>query len=90
MQSGATVLGVLRRARETLENGTYDGIVVAISSLRNEANGGTRDLAYFALMDTIELEGGTGSIEALATGESRARLLRLFDATIERITSALH
>lgn len=85
-----TVLAVLRRARNLVESGQSEGALVAISSVCNEANGRTRDLAYFALMDTIELEGGTGSIEALATGESRVRLLRLFDATIQRIISTLH
>ena len=41
-------------------------------------------MSYFALVDTIELEGGTGSIETLAAGESTAFLLRLFDVTIQR------
>jgi hypothetical protein len=90
MHSCATVIGVLRRARDILEHGECERILTAISSLREEASGRTRDLAYFALMDTIELEGGTGSIEALAAGGGRARLLRLFDATIERITATLH
>ncbi|MFL5260362.1 MAG: hypothetical protein ACJ8AS_11460 [Hyphomicrobiales bacterium] len=90
MQAGATVLGVLRRARDLVQSGRSEGILAAISSLGEEASGPTRDLAYFAIMDTIELDGRAGSIEGLAAEGSRAGILRLFDATIQRITSALH
>jgi hypothetical protein len=90
MNSGSTVLAVLRRGRELLASGQSVGIISTISSLRDQASGRTRDLAYFALMDTLLLSGGEASISLLAEPESRAGALKLFDDTIRRITATLH
>jgi hypothetical protein len=90
MNSGSTVLTVLRSARERLANGQSAGIMSAVSSLRDQASGRVRDLAYFALLDTLLLRGGEASISLLAEPGSRARAVALFDDTIRRISSTLH
>jgi hypothetical protein len=90
MNSGTTVLGVLRKARELVASGQSVGIISAIGSLRDHASGRVRDLAYFALLDTLLLSGAEASIARLAEPESRPRAIALFDDTIRRITSTLH
>ena len=90
MNSGTTVLAVLRQARELLASGQTVGIISAISSLRDHASGRMRDLAYFALLDTLLLSGAEASIAMLAEPEGRPKAIALFDDTIRRIASTLH
>ena len=90
MKPGWSVLAVLRKARELLASGQSAGVIATISSLREQTSGRVRDLAYFALLDTLLLSGGEASIAALDEPESPAEILDLFDDTIKRISSALH
>jgi hypothetical protein len=90
MNSGTTVLAVLRKARELLASGQSAGVISAIGSLRDHASARVRDLAYFALLDTLLLSGGEASIAMLAEADSRPEAIELFDDTIRRITSTLH
>jgi hypothetical protein len=85
-----TVLGLLRAARDLVSSGRQAGIIDAISSLRADAAGPVRDLAYFALLDTATLSQGEASLSLLASGDSPDDALALFDATIRRITATLH
>ncbi len=90
METGTTVLGVLKKARELLSTGQSDGIIRAISSLRGEASGRTRDLAYYALLDTATMSRGDASLAMLSRTGAPEAALALFDATIRRITATLH
>jgi hypothetical protein len=90
MNSGSTVLTLLRQARELLVSGTTPCIISAISSLREQSSGRTRDLAYFAVMDTMMLGGAETTISLLAQPQDQAKALRMIDDTIKRITSTLH
>lgn len=90
MSSAATVLTVLREARDLLLSGKTPCIISAISSLREQASGRTRDLAYFAVMETMMLGGVEATISSLAQPESQANALRMIDATIKRMTPTLH
>ncbi len=47
MENRITVLGVLRKARDLVSTREHPGIIEAISSLKSEASGPTRDLAYY-------------------------------------------
>jgi hypothetical protein len=66
------------------------GIIEAISSLKDEASGPTRDLAYFAVLETASLGKGDGSLSLLACSQDEGTAIELFDATIKRIVSTLH
>jgi hypothetical protein len=90
MNSGSTVLAVLRRARELLVSGETPCIISAISSLKGQSSSRTRDLAYFAIMETMMLGGAETTISLLAQPENQANALRMVEATIKRMTSTLH
>lgn len=89
MTTSTTVLGLLRKARDLVSAGERADIIEAISSLRDEASGPLRDLAYYALLDTVTLRTGAASLTLLASGRPDDAL-ELFDATIKRIVSKLH
>jgi hypothetical protein len=90
MNSGSTVLTVLRQARELLVSGTTPSIISAISTLKEQSSGRTRDLAYFAIMETMMLGGAETTISLLAQPQNQANALKMIDATIKRVTSTLH
>jgi hypothetical protein len=90
MNSGSTVLTVLRQARELLVSGQTPCIISAISSLKEQSSGRTRDLAYFAVMETMTIGGAETTISLLAQPENQANALRMIEATIKRMTSTLH
>jgi hypothetical protein len=90
MNSGWTVLAVLRQARELLVSGETPCIISAISSLKGQSSSRTRDLAYFAIMETMMLGGAETTISLLAQPENQANALRMVEAAIERMTSTLH
>ena len=90
MNSGSTVLTVLRQARELLVSGETPCIISAISSLKGQSSSRTRDLAYFAVMETMMLGGVEPTISLLAQPENQANALRMIEATIKRMTSTLH
>jgi N-acetylmuramic acid 6-phosphate (MurNAc-6-P) etherase len=90
MNSGSTVLSVLREARELLASGKTPCIISAISSLKEQSSGRTRDLAYFAVMETMMLDGAEATISLLAQPENQAHALRMVEATIKRLTSTVH
>jgi hypothetical protein len=90
MENRITVLGVLRKARDLVSTREHPGIIEAISSLKSEASGPTRDLAYYAILDTMMLTKGEASIAVLSGPDAQDSALELFDATIRRITSTLH
>ena len=90
MDHRTTVLGVLRKARELVSNREHPGIIEAISSLKGEASGRTRDLAYYAILETMMMNRGGASIAVLSAPEARDGTVELFDATIRRITAKLH
>ena len=90
MDNRITVLGLLKKARERISTGASDGILPAISALRQEASGPTRDQAYYAILDTIGMREGDASITLLSRPEEPEALVAVLDATIKRITSALH
>jgi hypothetical protein len=73
-----------------VSTGQRAGIIDAISSLRTEASGPLRDLAYYALLDTATLRSGDASLSALAAAGCPDDALDLVDATIKRIASKLH
>ncbi len=83
-----TVLGTLHKARELVHAGVCDGLFEAIGALRGEASGPVRDCAYFALMETAAAGDGVASFTTLARPGEAA--LTLLDATIVRLTAALH
>jgi hypothetical protein len=68
----------------------HTDIIDAISSLKSEASGPTRDLAYYAILDTMMMTKGEASISVLSGSDAQDSALELFDATIRRITSTLH
>jgi hypothetical protein len=90
MDTRITVLGVLKKARERVSTGQSDGILPAISALRGEASGPTRDQAYYAILETVGLCRGLASITSLSRSDDQEALVQVFDATIRRIASALH
>jgi hypothetical protein len=90
MNSGSTVLTVLRQARELLVSGETPCIISAISSLKGQSSSRTRDLAYFAVMETMMLGGAETTISSLAQPENQANALRMIEDTIKRMTSTLH
>ncbi len=90
MSTRLTLLGLLRKARDRVSTGESDGILPAISGLRDEASGPTRDQAYYAILDTMGLGAGEASITLLAEPRSPEALVQVFDATIKRMTAALH
>jgi hypothetical protein len=90
MESRTTVLGVLRKACDLVGNGQHPGIIEAISSLRDEASGRTRDLAYYAVLETATIGRGEASLAMLASDDRKEPAIELLQATIRRITSGLH
>jgi hypothetical protein len=90
MNSGSTVLTVLRQARDLLAGGKTPCIISAISSLKEHSSGRTRDLAYFAVMETMMLGGAEATISLLDQPRDQANALRAIDDTIKRMTSTLH
>jgi hypothetical protein len=83
-----TVLGVLKKACDLVGSGQSLGIIEAISSLRDQASGRTRDLAYYAVLETAMVSRGDASLAMLADQKEPA--MELLQATIRRIMSALH
>lgn len=90
MANPTTVLGLLRRARDLVSARKHTDIIDAISSLKGEASGPTRDLAYYALLETMMMAKGEASISVLSAPDAGDTAIELFDATIRRITSTLH
>jgi hypothetical protein len=84
-----TVLGVLRKACDLVGSGQSLGIIEAISSLRAEASGRTRDLAYYAVLETAMVSRGDASLAMLA-GDQKEPAIELLRSTIRRLMSALH
>lgn len=85
-----TVLGVLRKACELVGSGQSLGIIEAISSLRDEASGRTRDLAYYAILETAMASRGDASLAMLADSGQTESAIELLQSTIRRLMSALH
>jgi hypothetical protein len=90
MEHRTTVLGLLRKARDLVSTRQHPGIIEAISSLKGEASGRTRDLAYYALLETMMMSKGEASISVLCETDAQGDAVELFDATIRRIASTLH
>ena len=90
MENRTTVLGLLRKARDLVSTRQHPGIIEAISSLKGEASGPTRDLAYYALLETMMMKKGEVSISVLCQPDVQDEAVELFNATIRRITSTLH
>ena len=90
MEGRTTVLGLLRRSRELVSVWQHTDIIYAINSLKGEASGPTRDLAYYALLETMMMSKGEASISVLSAPDAQYTVLELFDATIRRTTSPLH
>lgn len=82
-----TVLQALRKARDLIEAGGHDGIFEAVHALKGEASGPTRDCVYYALMETATDRVGAAFAPLSRPSEGA---LALLDATIERLTSAMH
>ncbi len=89
MDHQATVLGILKKARDLVDAGHYAGIIEAISALKTEASGPKRDLAYYAVLETASAGCGDVGVSALSAA-SRDATMALLDATIKRMTSKLH
>lgn len=85
-----TVLGVLRKACDLVGSGQSLGIIEAISSLREEASGRTRDLAYYAVLETAMVSRGDASLAMLADRGQTESAIELLQSTIRRLMSALH
>jgi hypothetical protein len=85
-----TVLSVLKKACDLVGSGQSLGIIEAISSLRDQTSGRTRDLAYYAVLDTAMASRGDASLAMLASAEQKDSAMELLQATIRRIMSALH
>jgi hypothetical protein len=85
-----TVLGVLKKACDLVGSGQSLGIIEAISSLRDQTSGRTRDLAYYAVLETAMASRGNASLAMLASAEQKDSAMELLQATIRRIMSALH
>ncbi len=90
MESRATVLSVLKKACELVSSGRHGGIIEAISSLRDEASGRTRDLAYYELLETAMIGHGDASLATLAGIRQKEPAIELFQATIRRVSARLH
>lgn len=90
MESRTTVLGVLRRACDLVGNGHNLGIIEAISSLQEEASGRTRDLAYYAVLETAMMDRGDASLAMLTNDDQKESVVELLQATIRRMMSGLH
>lgn len=90
MQTHTTVLGVLRKACDLVGTGQHPGIIEAISSLRDEASGRTRDLAYYAVLETAMMNRGDASLTMLAGAEQKEPVVELLQATIRRMMASLH
>ncbi len=90
MDNRTTVLGVLRRACDLLDQGQHPGIIEAISSLREEASGRTRDLAYYAVLETAATDRSDASLATLTGADRKEPALALLKATIRRMTAGLH
>ncbi|EIM27875.1 hypothetical protein [Microvirga lotononidis] len=85
-----TVLSVLRKACDLVGSGQSLGIIEAISSLRDQTSGRTRDLAYYAVLETAMISRGDASLAMLAGDTQAESATELLEATIRRIMSALH
>ena len=85
-----TVLGILKKACDLVGSGQSLGIIEAISSLRDQTSGRTRDLAYYAVLETAMASRGDASLAMLAGAEQKDSAMELLQATIRRIMSALH
>jgi hypothetical protein len=85
-----TVLSVLKKACDLVGSGQSLGIIEAISSLRDQTSGRTRDLAYYAVLDTAMASRSDASLAMLAGAEQKDSAMELLQATIRRIMSALH
>ncbi|QRM28525.1 hypothetical protein [Microvirga sp. VF16] len=85
-----TVLGVLRKACDLVCSGQSLGIIEAISSLRDQTSGRTRDLAYYTVLETAMMGRGDASLAMLAGDDQPESAIELLQATIRRIMSGLH
>jgi hypothetical protein len=85
-----TVVGVLRKAADLVGGGQSLGIIEAISSLREEASGRTRDLAYYAVLETAMVSRGDSSLAMLASDGRKESAIELLQTTIRRLMSTLH
>ncbi|MGO4523635.1 hypothetical protein AB4097_02090 [Microvirga sp. 2MCAF35] len=85
-----TVIGVLRKACDLVGSGESLGILEAISSLRDQTSGRTRDLAYYAVLETAMVSRGDASLAMLSADDRTESTIELLEATIRRIMSALH
>ena len=85
-----TVLGLLRKACDLIGSGQSLGIIEAISSLRDQASGRTRDLAYYAVLETAMVSRGDASLAMLTSDDQKESAVELIEATIRRMMSALH
>lgn len=83
-----TMLQALCKARDLVQGGVHDGIFEAMHALKGEASGPTRDCVYYALMQTATAAGEGSSTGSL--GRPGDAALALLDATIERLTDAMH
>jgi hypothetical protein len=89
MDNPISALGLLRKARDLVEAGQYEGAIEAISALKSEANGSRRDTANYAVLETAsESRGETGMTVLAAAG--RDMTVALLNATIKRILSKMH
>ena len=82
-----TILEALRKARDLVSTGEYSGIMEAVSALKPQASGLTRDCVYYALLDTAAVTNGDVSFALLNKPDGA---VKLFDATIARLAAALH
>jgi hypothetical protein len=82
-----TMLQVLHRTRDLVQAGVHDGLFEAVHALKGEVSGPTRDCVVFALMQTAT-DAGVSSFTSL--GRPGEGALALIDATIERLTGAMH
>ena len=85
-----TVLGLLRKACDLIGSGQSLGIIEAISSLRDQASGRTRDLAYYAVLETAMMDRGDASLAMLTNDDQKESVVELLQATVRRMMSGLH
>ncbi|MBA1156252.1 hypothetical protein P7L87_24765 [Vibrio parahaemolyticus] len=85
-----TVIAILRKACDLVGSGQSLGIIEAISSLRDQTSGRTRDLAYYAVLETALASRGDASLAVLSADGRTESTIELLEATIRRIMSALH
>jgi len=64
--------------------------ISAISSLKEQSSGCTRDLAYFAVMEPMTLGSAETTISLLAQPENPANALRMIEATIKWMPWTVH